>query len=179
MRENTDQKLLCVWTLFTQWKCNINPFHVAVPFLYSLKTSKNIERYNDVFRGYRKGPVTWNKLITMFILTVFSVYGYPFVAHHSHLRPTCNRGSFCPLAPQLFVKDGNFYCYYALNFLIYILNTLQYWVASILVIISYCQTFSSLNASWFYEIGVLDSTKRKVKIERWMNKNKSSSKQRN
>ena len=101
-------------------------FMSLFPFYTLFYTSKNIERYNDVFRGYRKGPVTWNKLITMFILRVFSVYGYSFIAHHSHLRPTCNRGSFCPLAPQLFVNDGNFYFYYVLNFLIYISNTLQY-----------------------------------------------------
>ena len=35
-----------------------NPFHVAVPFLYSLNTSENLWLY--VFRGCRKGPVTWN-----------------------------------------------------------------------------------------------------------------------
>ena len=34
----------------------INPFHVTVPFLYLLKTLKNLW-FSDVFRCYRKGPV--------------------------------------------------------------------------------------------------------------------------
>ena len=37
-----------------------NPFH-TISFLYRLKTSEN-ERCRDIFRGYRKRPVSWNEL---------------------------------------------------------------------------------------------------------------------
>ena len=40
---------------------NINPFHATGLFLHPLKTSKN-QRFSDVFRGYRKIPVTRNGL---------------------------------------------------------------------------------------------------------------------
>ena len=40
----------------------LNPFHSAGLFLCPLKTSEN-RRFFDVFRGYRKGSVTWNRLI--------------------------------------------------------------------------------------------------------------------
>ena len=35
----------------------LNPFHVTGLFLYFLKTSENLW-FSDVFRGYRKRPVT-------------------------------------------------------------------------------------------------------------------------
>ena len=38
----------------------ISPFHTTVLILYPLKTLKN--RFSDVFRGYRKTPLTWNVL---------------------------------------------------------------------------------------------------------------------
>ena len=38
-----------------------NKFHATALFLYPLKTQKN-RRLSDVFRGYRKGPLTWNVL---------------------------------------------------------------------------------------------------------------------
>ena len=37
-------------------KCNINPFHANVLFLYPLKMSEN-QRFSDVFRGYRNGKL--------------------------------------------------------------------------------------------------------------------------
>ena len=40
---------------------SINPFHVTGLFGYLLKTSENLW-FRDVFRGYRKRPVTWNGL---------------------------------------------------------------------------------------------------------------------
>ena len=39
-----------------------NLFQVNVVFLYPLKTSENLW-FSDVFRGYRKGTLTWNGLI--------------------------------------------------------------------------------------------------------------------
>ena len=39
-----------------------NPCHVTGLFLYTLKTSEN-QRFSDVFRGYRKRPVAWNRLM--------------------------------------------------------------------------------------------------------------------
>ena len=39
----------------------INLFHATGLFLYPLKTSEN-QRFLDIFRGYRKRPVTWNGL---------------------------------------------------------------------------------------------------------------------
>ena len=39
----------------------LNPFHATDFFLYPLKTSEN-HGFSDVFRGYRKRPVTWNGL---------------------------------------------------------------------------------------------------------------------
>ena len=39
----------------------INPFQTNVSFLYPLKTSEN-RRFSDVFRGYRKGTLAWNRL---------------------------------------------------------------------------------------------------------------------
>ena len=38
----------------------INPFLPTCLFLYPLKTSENLW-FSDVFRGYRKRPVTWNE----------------------------------------------------------------------------------------------------------------------
>ena len=43
---------------------NINPFHVIGLFLFPLKTPENHSVF-DVFRGYRKRPVTRNGLITI------------------------------------------------------------------------------------------------------------------
>ena len=40
----------------------INPFHATSLLRYPLKTWKN-QRFSDAFRGYRKRPVAWNKLI--------------------------------------------------------------------------------------------------------------------
>ena len=42
----------------------INPFSVSVLFLYPLKTSEN-QRFSYAFRGYRKRPVSWNGLMTL------------------------------------------------------------------------------------------------------------------
>ena len=41
---------------------SINQFNAIDLFLYPLKTSENL-RLSDVFRGYRKKPVAWNRLI--------------------------------------------------------------------------------------------------------------------
>ena len=48
--------------------CQTNPFHAKVPFLYLLKTSKNLW-FSDVFRGYRNGKLAW-KGFTSFVLLV-------------------------------------------------------------------------------------------------------------
>ena len=40
----------------------INTFHATGVFLYSLKTLENLW-FSDVFRGYRKRPVTSNVLM--------------------------------------------------------------------------------------------------------------------
>ena len=40
---------------------SVNPLHVTGLFLYALKISENIW-FSDVFRGYRKKPVTWSGL---------------------------------------------------------------------------------------------------------------------
>ena len=40
----------------------INTFHATGVFLYSLKTLENLW-FSDVFRGYRKRPVTSNGLM--------------------------------------------------------------------------------------------------------------------
>ena len=42
----------------------MNPFNVTVLFLYPLKTSEN-QRFSYAFRGYRKRPVLWNGLMTL------------------------------------------------------------------------------------------------------------------
>ena len=41
---------------------NINPFQANAPFLYPLKTLENLQ-FSDVFRGNRKGTLTWNGLM--------------------------------------------------------------------------------------------------------------------
>ena len=42
--------------------CEIDQqLHATVLFRYALKTSEN-QRISDVFRGYRKRPVVWNRL---------------------------------------------------------------------------------------------------------------------
>ena len=51
--------LLKIW--FVNRLISVNPFSTNVPFLYPLKTSEN-RRFSDVFRGYRKKPVTRNRL---------------------------------------------------------------------------------------------------------------------
>ena len=38
-----------------------NPLQPSVAFLYPLKTSEN-QRFSDIFRGYWKRPVAWNRL---------------------------------------------------------------------------------------------------------------------
>ena len=43
------------------WLSLINSFHATVLFLYPLKISENFW-FSDVFRGYRKRPVAWNRL---------------------------------------------------------------------------------------------------------------------
>ena len=40
----------------------LNPFYATGLFLYPLKTLEN-RRFSYVFRGYRKIPVAWNRLI--------------------------------------------------------------------------------------------------------------------
>ena len=40
----------------------VNPFHDTGVFLYPMKTSEN-QRFSDVFRGYRKRLVAWNRLM--------------------------------------------------------------------------------------------------------------------
>ena len=42
----------------------INPFHATDLFWYPLKTSENL-RFSDVFRGYQKRSVAWNKIISI------------------------------------------------------------------------------------------------------------------
>ena len=39
----------------------VNPFHVNVPFLYSLKMSENLW-FSDVFRGYKSRTLAWKGL---------------------------------------------------------------------------------------------------------------------
>ena len=43
------------------WRAKLNPFVPKAPFLYPLKTSKNL-RFSDVFRGQRKGALGTNGL---------------------------------------------------------------------------------------------------------------------
>ena len=49
----------------------INLFQANVPFLYPLKTSEN-RRFSDVFRGYKKGTLIWNGLISSLIQQLWS-----------------------------------------------------------------------------------------------------------
>ena len=42
--------------------CSFNPFQINSLFLHPLKTTEN-QRFSDVFRGYRKRPMTWNGLV--------------------------------------------------------------------------------------------------------------------
>ena len=49
------------WTLVWLLYCSLSTFHATGLLLYPLKTSENLW-FSDVFRGYRKGPVTWNGL---------------------------------------------------------------------------------------------------------------------
>ena len=42
---------------------NFNPIHVTCLFLYPLETSEN-KKFSDVFRGFRKRPMIWNKIKT-------------------------------------------------------------------------------------------------------------------
>ena len=37
-----------------------NPFHAAGIFLYPLRIPEN-QRFSDIFRGYRKRPLAWNR----------------------------------------------------------------------------------------------------------------------
>ena len=47
------------WKLF---EFTINLFHAAGLFLYPVQTSEN-KRFSDAFRGYRKRPGAWIRLI--------------------------------------------------------------------------------------------------------------------
>ena len=49
----------------------INLFHVNVPFLCPLETSKNLN-LSGVFRGYGNGPLAWNGLKTFNIIKHFT-----------------------------------------------------------------------------------------------------------
>ena len=46
-----------------------NPFHDTGTFLYPLKISENL-RFSDIFRKYRKRPVTQNELILRLFVKV-------------------------------------------------------------------------------------------------------------
>ena len=51
-----------------------NPVYATTVFLDPLKASENIW-FSDVFRGYRKRPVTWNGLIRMgYVFTDAFIY---------------------------------------------------------------------------------------------------------
>ena len=47
---------------FHNGNIDLNPFHAIGLFLYPLKISENLW-FSYVFRGYRKRPVTWNRLV--------------------------------------------------------------------------------------------------------------------
>ena len=47
---------------FHNGNIDLNPFHATGLFLYPLKISENLW-FSYVFRGYRKRPVTWNRLV--------------------------------------------------------------------------------------------------------------------
>ena len=49
------------------WLTHFMSLHTGL-FLYSQKTTEN-QRFSDIFRGYRKRPVAWNRLI----ICLFSV----------------------------------------------------------------------------------------------------------
>ena len=59
----------------TKWKgldtglILVNLHHVTDLFLYPLKTSEN-QTFSDIFRGYRKSTVTWNRLMTFNKFTI-------------------------------------------------------------------------------------------------------------
>ena len=53
---------------------SFNPFHTTGLFRYPLKTSEN-QRFPDIFRGYRKRPVTWNGLKVFSKLQVLRILG--------------------------------------------------------------------------------------------------------
>ena len=44
--------------------CGGNPCHVTALFLYSLKISESLW-FSDVFGGYRKKPLAWNRLFSI------------------------------------------------------------------------------------------------------------------
>ena len=43
-----------------------NPFYATYIFLHPLKTSEK-KRFSDVFRGHRKRPIEWNRLMCLII----------------------------------------------------------------------------------------------------------------
>ena len=53
---------------------SVNPFHATGLFRYPLKTSES-QRFPDIFRGYRKRPVTWNGLKVFSKLQVLRILG--------------------------------------------------------------------------------------------------------
>ena len=49
-----------VLAYYEQFLLEINAFHANGLLLYLLKTSENL-RFSDVFKGYQKRPVAWNR----------------------------------------------------------------------------------------------------------------------
>ena len=58
----------------------LNSFHVTVLFLYLLKMSENLW-FSNIFRGYWKRPVVWNRLMyqLLFITTNLLLILYPLL----------------------------------------------------------------------------------------------------
>ena len=62
------------WGLLKELQESINPFHGTGLFLCPLKTSEN-QRFSDVFKGYRKRPVVWNRLKKFLCISSAEMFG--------------------------------------------------------------------------------------------------------
>ena len=62
------------WGLLKELQESINSFHGTGLFLYPLKISEN-QRFSDVFKGYRKRPVVWNRLKKLLCISSAETFG--------------------------------------------------------------------------------------------------------
>ena len=68
----SDKKLNCwinSWVAGIIAKWVFNPFHATVIFQYPLETSEDLW-FSDIYKGYRKRPEAWNRLINAKLLRI-------------------------------------------------------------------------------------------------------------